>query len=90
MRSSASSTSASETSATGFVTRDVGEVGELEVRQHLEGDREGEVALGVHRLLDLVLVLGELDLRLEGELQAVVLDDLAVGLVDGVLHARRP
>ncbi len=65
---------------------DVGQVGELEARHHLEGDLEGEVALGVERLLDLGLVARELDLRLQGELEAVVGDDLAVGLVDGVLH----
>ena len=66
--------------------RHVRQVGQLEVRQNLEGDGEGQIALGVHGLLDLFLALGELDLRLVGELQAVVLDDLAVGLVDGVLQ----
>ena len=75
----------SETSATGFLTVDVGHVDQLEGRQHLEGDGEGQIALGVHGLLDLFLALRELDLRLEGELQAVILDDLAIGLVDGVL-----
>ena len=65
---------------------DVGEVGELEARQHLEGDLEGEVGLRVERLFDLVLVLGEADLRLEREPEAVLVDDLAVRLVDGVLN----
>ncbi len=65
---------------------DVGEVGEFEARHHLEGDLEGEVTLGVERLLDLGLIARELDLRLQGELEAVVGDDLAIGLVDGVLH----
>ena len=37
---------------------DVGEVGELEARQDLERDLEGEVALGVERLLDLAWSLG--------------------------------
>ena len=64
----------------------VGQVGELEARQHLQGDREGEIGLGLHGPLDLVLVLRELDLRIEGELELVLVDDLAVGLVDGVLH----
>ena len=68
-----------------LLDRHVLEVDQIEDRQHFERDGEGQIALGVHGLLDLVLVLGELDLRLEGKLEAVVLDDLAVGLVDGVL-----
>ena len=71
-----------------LLDRHVGEIGELEARQHLELHLEGEVALGIEGTLDdvLLLVLRELDLRLEGEAQALVSDDLLVSLVDGVLQ----
>ena len=70
--------------------RDVVERADLEFRQRLEGDGEGEVALGRERALDLVLSAGEIEFRLDRDSQRVFLDDLAIGLVDGFLQARRP
>ena len=57
--SSACSTSASATSATGFSSSMSANVADLEFRQHLDGDRVGEVALRLHDLLDLALAAGK-------------------------------
>ena len=54
------------------------------------GRRQGEIGLGLESLLKFRLVLREIDLRRAGRPQGIVLDDLAVGLVDGLLHRPRP
>ena len=64
---------------------DVFETADLEFRQHFEIDDEGEIALGGESLLQFRLIFGKLDLRFAGEAQAIVVDDLAIGLVDGIL-----
>ena len=69
-----------------LLDRDVGMIGKLDLRENLEGDRVFKVGLGRDDLLDLGLLLREADGRLEGELQAVVRDDLAIDLVDGILE----
>ncbi len=65
--------------------RDVVERADVEFRQRLESDGEGEVALGRERALDLILPAGEIEFRLDRDSQRIFLDDLAVGLVDGFL-----
>src|SRR5262249_44595922 len=60
--------------------RDLLEVGERDRRHHLERHRIGEIGLAVDDLLDLALALRHGDLRVHGELEAVVGDDLGVGL----------
>ncbi len=57
------------------------EVAERDRRQHFDIDGVGEVGLAVDDVLDRILVLRQLDLGLHGELEAALLDDLAIGLV---------
>ena len=66
--------------------RDFGEIADFECRQHLERDLEVEVAARFQGRLDRGLIGRQLDLRLAGEAQAVVVDDLLVRAGDGFLH----
>ncbi len=66
--------------------RNVVESAEFELRQHLQLDLEGEIALCFKRGLYLVLFFGQFDLRLHGEPQVAAVDDLLVGLLDLLLH----
>ena len=61
------------------------ETANLDLRQHFEGDGKGEIGFCFERLLDFLRILGEIDLRLQGKPQLIVLDNLAIGLVDGLL-----
>ena len=70
--------------------RDVLEIADLELRQHFDRDLEGEIAARLERRLDLLLVGRKFDLRLHGEAQAVLLDDLLVGGVDRLLDDVAP
>ena len=64
---------------------DLREIADLERRQHFERDLEREIAARLERGLDRGLVGRQFDLRLAGEAQAVVVDDLLVGVVDRLL-----
>ena len=65
--------------------RDFGEVADFEFRQHFERHPEIEIAARVEHRVDRLLVFGQLDFRLLGEAQAVIVDDLLVGGVDELL-----
>ena len=74
--------------------RNLGEIADFEHRQNFEGDLEIEVAARLERRVDHRLVGRQLDLRLAGEAQVIVVDDLLVGvgdsLLDDVGHDRLP
>ena len=66
------------------------EIGELDLRQHLDRQRIGEVGLPADDLLDLGLLVRDRDLGLHGELETMIGDDLGVELanqrLDGLGH----
>src|SRR6185312_234954 len=64
---------------------DVLEVAERDRRHDLDRDRVGEIALALDQVLDLVLRLRQRHLRVGGELEAALGDDLAVGVADRAL-----
>ena len=72
--------------------RNLGEIADFEDRQHFERDLEIEIAARLERRVDRRLVRGQLDLRLAGEAQMVVVDDLLIRvgdrLLDNVGHDR--
>ena len=86
MRSIAASTSSAVNVGDWTLERDVVEVAELELRQHFQRDLESEIAVRLESGLDRRLVGRQFDLRLAGEPQAVVVDDLLVGACDRLLH----
>ncbi len=65
------------------------QVGDLEVRQHLERHGVGEVALPGDHALDLILVLGELDVGLMGGALVAIRHGLAAGFIYRLLHHLR-
>ena len=62
------------------------EIADLELRQHFQRHFESEIAARLQRRLDLLGLGRQFDLRLHGEAQAVLVDDLLVGRVDRLLH----
>ncbi len=62
------------------------EVHQLEFGQHLEGERVGEVARAGEDLVDLGLVFGQRDRRLEGRTLLALRQGLAARLGHGLLH----
>ena len=69
-----------------LLERDLAEVHQLELGQHLEGQRVGEVARAGEDLVDLRLVLRQRDVRLEGGTLLALRDGFAARLGDGLLH----
>ena len=66
------------------------EIGELDLRQHLDRERIGEIGLPADDLGDLGLLVRDRDLGFHGELEAMIGDDLGVELanhrLDGLRH----
>ena len=63
-----------------------GEVGDGDLGQHLERHGEGQIALAGQHALDLVLVLGQIDVRLVRGALVAVGQRLAARLLDGLLQ----
>ena len=59
------------------------EIGQRDRRQNLKFDGIGEIRLAGDQFLDCALLLRKRHLRLDGELEAVIGDDLAVGFAHG-------
>ena len=57
----------------------------LDLRQHLESDGKGEIRMRFENLLDFLPFRRNIDLGVHRKPQVIVLDNLAIGLVDGVL-----
>ncbi len=57
----------------------------LDFWQHFERDGKGEIGLRFENLLDFLAVPRKIDLGVHGKPQLIFLDNLAIGLVDGVL-----
>jgi len=64
---------------------DVIETADLDLRQHFERDGKGEIGLRFENLLDFLSLRRNIDLRIDGKAQLILLDNLAIGLVDGIL-----
>ena len=62
------------------------EVGELDLRQHFERERVGEIDIAGDDALDLRLLVRNGDLRLHGEPEAALLHDLGIHLADHGLN----
>ncbi len=65
---------------------DVVEAADFNFRQNFKRHNIGEIGLEFEGLFDFVLILRQIDPRRAGEAQRIVFDDLAIGVVDGLLH----
>ncbi len=69
-----------------LLERELAEIHQLEFREHLEGERIGEVARAGEDLVDLRLVLGQPDRRLKGRPLLPLRQRLAARVGNGLLH----
>ena len=68
-----------------LLQRETLEVGELDLRHHLDRDGVGEVGLAGEQFLDLVLFRRHRHLRLGRKAEAALGEDLRVGVADGLV-----